>query len=296
MSSAGTSLVSMSKVLCALDLSPASSAILPFAVSIARHYGGKLLLVHVDSTKSVSSRPTSDNASDRQASVKRRLELMLGPRCDITHEALLDFGDFRPRLSALADKLEVDLIVVRTHGRRGISKLLRGSTAEEIIRSATRTVLTVGPCVSSGPDFQRILLVTDFSTAATRAVSVAFSLARAYHASLYFLHVNDWNVNEPPVEAKPKTLEFVSEQTRRRGLNAVAGEVIVKFGPRVETILDVATDREVDLIIMEERGGSKTMTRFATHLPGPSTYQVISEARCPVLTVNAATEKWQRGQ
>jgi nucleotide-binding universal stress UspA family protein len=223
--------------------------------------------------------------------VNQRLENMLVPLRDIPHDVLFDRGDLWPRLSALADKFEVDLLVLGTHGRRGISKLLRGSTAEEIIRSATRAVLTIGPCVSSGPEFQRILLVTDFSTAAVCAVPFAFSLARTYHASLHFLHVNDWNVNEPPVEAKPKTLAFLYEQTRKYELSAVGGEVIVKFGPYAETILEVATDREVDLIIMGERGGRRTMARFATHLPGLTAYQVISEAHCPVLTVPAIAEK-----
>ena len=296
MNSAGTSRVSLHKVLCAIDFSPASFMVLPFAASIARHYGGKLFLAHVAPAKnnSPSVPPTSDVASDQelmQASVEKRLNTMHGSLYDIPHEVLVDHGDFWPKLSAMADKFEIDLIVIGTHGRRGISKLLRGSTAEEIVRSATRAVLTIGPCVSGGPEFKRILFVTDFSAAAVRAVPFAFSLARTYHASLCFLHVNDWNVNEPPVEAKPKTLEFIYEQARKHGLSAVGGEVIVEFGPRAGTILEIATDREIDLIIMGERSGSKTMARFAAHLPGLTAYQVISEAHCPVLTVHATAEK-----
>ena len=131
--------------------------------------------------------PTSDVASDQklvQASVEQCLDTMLGCPCDVPHKVLFDHGDSWPKLSAMADRFEIDLIAIGTHGRRGISKLLRGSTAEEIVRSATRAVLTIGPCVSGRPEFTRILFVTDFSTAAVRAVPFAFSLARTYHASL----------------------------------------------------------------------------------------------------------------
>ena len=296
MSSAGMSRVSLNRILCAIDFSPASRMVLPFAASIAQHYGSKLFLAHVARAKN-NSPPvpaTTDIASDQElihASVEQRLDTMLGRLCDVSHEVLLDRGDFWPKLSALADKFEIDLIVIGTHGRRGIRKLLLGSTAEQIIRSATRAVLTIGPCVSGGPEFKRILFVTDFSTAAVRAAPFAFSLARTYHASLCFLHVNDWNINEPPVEAKPKTLEFIYEQVRKHGLSAVGGEVIVEFGPRSGTILENAIDREIDLIIMGERSGSKKMARFAAHLSGLTAYQVVSEAHCPVLTVHATAEK-----
>jgi nucleotide-binding universal stress UspA family protein len=277
MMSAGTTRVSLSNVLCATDFSQASATVMPFAASIARHYGSKLFLGHVEAA--TTNCPSIPLAS---------LDTML----DVPYEVLVEYGDFLPKLSAMADKFDIELIVIGTHGRRGITKLLRGSVAEEIIRSGTPAVLTVGPHVSGRPEFERILFVTDFSTAAVSAVPFAFSLAKTYHSSLCFLHVNDWNIDEPPVEAKPRTLKFIHEQTRRHGLSAVGAEVIVKFGPRAETILEIATDREIDLIIMGEHSFIKNrrIAQFAAHLPGLAAYQVISESRCPVLTVHANSE------
>ena len=82
MNSAGTSRVSLNKVLCAIDFSPASFMVLPFAASIARHYGGKLFLAHVAPAKnnSPSVPPTSDVASDQelmQACVEQCLDTKL---------------------------------------------------------------------------------------------------------------------------------------------------------------------------------------------------------------------------
>jgi nucleotide-binding universal stress UspA family protein len=297
MSSTETSWLSLDRVLCAIDFSPSSFIVLPFAASITRHYGGELFLAHVvpaeDTTPPVP--PTSHVAVDRalrQASVEKRLAGMLESLCDIRHEVHLDHGGVPQKLSAIADKCDVDLIVIGSHGFQGITKLLLGSIAEEIVRSATRPVLTIGPCVSGGPEFKRILFVTDFSAAAVRAVPYAFSLAQTCDASLCFLHVNDWDSGESPAEAKPKSLEFFREHAGKHGFNAVGGksEVIVEFGPRAESILQIARKREIDLIIMGERSSSSKMARVAAHLPGLTAYDVISQAHCPVLTVHAAGE------
>lgn len=296
MRSARTSRVSLNKILCAVDFFPGSLIALPFAANIARHYGGKLFLAHVAPSKDNrrSARSACDVPWDQelmQASIEERLDTMLGQLSDVPHAVLVDRGDFWAKLSAMASKIDIDLIVIGTHGRRGISKLLRGSSADQIIRSACHPVLTIGPCVAGGPEFKRILFVTDFSPAAVGAVPFVFSLARTYDASLYFLHVNDWNINERPMESKPRTLEFLYEQARRHVPSGVDGEVIVEFGPRVSTILEIAADREIDLIVMGERSGSEKMARFAAHLPGLTAYQVTSEAHCPVLTVHATAKE-----
>jgi nucleotide-binding universal stress UspA family protein len=300
MSSAEKSWVSFDRVLCAIDFSPSSFMVLPFAASIARHYGGELFLAHVvpaeDSSTSVP--PTSHVAVDQaltQASVEKRLNGMLANLCDIPHEVHLDYGGVSQKLSAIADKCDVDLIVIGSHGFQGIRKLLLGSIAEEIVRSATRPVLTIGPCVTGGPEFKRILFVTDFSAAAVRAVPYAFSLAHTRAASLCFLHVNDWDSGEPPAEAKPKTLEFVREHAGKHGFNVLGGqsEVMVEFGPRVGSILEIARHREIDLIIMGERSSNSRMAGVAAHLSGLTAYDLISHAHCPVLTVHATGESVQ---
>jgi nucleotide-binding universal stress UspA family protein len=100
--------------------------------SIARHYGGELFLAHVvpaeDATPPVP--PTSHVAVDQaltQASVEKRLAGMLESLCDIRHEVHLDHGGVPQKLSAIADKCDVDLIVIGSHGFQGIRKLLLGS-------------------------------------------------------------------------------------------------------------------------------------------------------------------------
>ncbi len=94
------------------------------------------------------------------------------------------------------------------------------------------------------------------------------------------MNENDWDSGESPAEAKPKALEFFREHAGKHGFNAVGGksEVIVEFGPRAGSILEIARKREIDLIIMGERRSSSKMARVAAHLPGLTAYEVISQA------------------
>jgi nucleotide-binding universal stress UspA family protein len=56
---------------------------------------------------------------------------------------LLKNGDPREVVDAVAQQIDADLIVMGTHGRRGLSRLLIGSVAEYVVRTASRPVLTV---------------------------------------------------------------------------------------------------------------------------------------------------------
>lgn len=282
-----TASVQLKNILFAADFSPGSLHAFPFAVSIARHYDGMLLLEHVTPTDEPGRSPGKPQPFEH---IQSEMEAALTSEKldDIPHEMLFGRGNICSRLLATAKERGMDLIVVGTHGLRGMKKALKGSTAEEIIFLATCPVLTVGPKVDRQADFKRILCATDFSPAAENAIPYALSLAEAYHASLLFLHVNDCSNNEKPIDAQPRTFKFVHEQLRRSSQGAAMearSQVKVDFGPRTDLILEAATDDEADLIVMGLHAGKGIKARIATHIPGSMTYDVIAQAPCPVLTV-----------
>ncbi len=282
--------VRLRKILYAMDFSPESMLAFPFAASIAKHYGGRIFLEHVVSEQDYHAVPFTSQAmlNQMEAQLEESLTSPSGNLHDIPHELLFDHGSVPSRLLAAAERCEIDLIVIGTHGLRGIKKLLKGSTAEEITSLATRAVLTVGPSVAQRSDFKRILYATDFSAAAANAMPYALSLADAYDASLFFLHVNDWGSKEPPVDAQPKTFRFVRDQLHKFGYGKTMearSQVIVDFGPRADLILEVVNDREADLIVMGIHTGGGIRTQIAARLPGSTAYDVASQAPCPVLTV-----------
>ncbi len=290
--SAPLSAPELRNILYATDLSPSSLLAFPFAVSIARHYGGKIFLAHIMPAEDDSPVPATSQATlDRlEAGIEEGLVAALGGLHDIPHEVILNHDSLRSKLIPVADNCRIDLIVIGTHGWRDVKKLLKGSTAEEIACAAARPVMTVGPHVSSELDFRHILCETDFSPASTHAMPFAFSLAQAYDASLLCLHVNDPDGKEPPVVAEQKTQEFFDEQVRRNASGRLAKQcrATVEFGSRTERILGTARTRAIDLIVMGLHATRGIKARIAAHFPGSTAHDVISEARCPVLTVPLA--------
>src|SRR5207248_11055703 len=96
-------------------------------------------------------------------------------------------------LERLIERHEIDLFVLGTHGRQGLSKLVMGSAAEEIFRRARCPVLTVGPKAARDPgnfeNWKTILFATDFSAGSLKALPYALSLAEENEAKLILLHL-----------------------------------------------------------------------------------------------------------
>ncbi|HEX3437864.1 MAG TPA: universal stress protein [Pseudacidobacterium sp.] len=277
-------------ILFAMDFSPDSLRAFPFAVAIALHSRGKVFVAHIVPGKGGETATLKERASlDKLLEIATEMGLNDSPGRlrDVPHEVLVDHGGISARLLATADKCKIDLVVIGTHGWRGIRKLLKGSSAQEIACLATRPVLAVGPGVSGQFDFKLILYVTDFLPSSIHALPYAVSLAQGYGAKLLVLHVNDSDSHEKPIEAAAKTSEFLGEYLTGYAMNVTPGKsnVIVDFGPRADLIVEHATRRQVNLIVMGLHHLGSIKARIASHLPGSIPYEVISKASCPVLIV-----------
>jgi nucleotide-binding universal stress UspA family protein len=208
----------------------------------------------------------------------------------IRHHELVREGFISEVLSELIGRFEIDLIVLGTHGRGGIKKLVLGSVAEEIVDSAYCPVLTVGPHVSSklGPELKlrRILYATDLQPGSARALTYALWLAERDHAYLTVLHViktlADVPLGHPEAEretARKRLAQLLPPETTL----SVETEFIVGTGAPAEHILKVAEDQGADLIVMGPHRASPA--RVSARLPWVTPHRVLGHARCPVLTV-----------
>ncbi|MFO0915473.1 MAG: universal stress protein [Pirellulales bacterium] len=131
------------KILFPTDFSPASEAALPLAMSLARDTGATLVMVHVIEPPAVYSAGDFAIGVPAPADVTREsLEAMRVPDPNIPVERRVIDGEPGRAILELANTLGVDLIVMGTHGRSGIRRLLMGSVAEEVLRGAKCPVLT----------------------------------------------------------------------------------------------------------------------------------------------------------
>jgi universal stress protein A len=133
------------KILFPTDYSTAGQAALEMATSLARDRGAKLLIVHVEEPPMAYGggelyygieEPNRDD-------LRRMLAEVLPTDPAVGYEHRLIVGSPASAIVHLAEKEGVDMIVMPTHGRTGVLRLLMGSVAEEVVRKAKCPVLTV---------------------------------------------------------------------------------------------------------------------------------------------------------
>src|SRR5215510_9211114 len=188
--------VRFDKILFATDFSEASRHAQRYAIALARLFDSRLFALHVESPAG-SLMPYGEvspylkekmrEVSDHQM---RALQESLNIE-GIPFACILEQGDIKERISEIIRQYSIDLVVLGTHGRQGMSRTLLGSTAESVFRSINVPVLTVGP--HSDPFNPRqpighIVYATDFSADSEAAAPHALSLAGEFHTGLTVLH------------------------------------------------------------------------------------------------------------
>ena len=137
--------MSAKKILVPSDFSQASDAILPLATSIVRDRDAEILFVHVQEPPVAYAAgelyygPIEPDA-DALKQMLNRLQ-PTDPKVPCRHQMLL--GEPATEIVRMAEDLGVDMIVMGTHGRSGLARMLMGSVAEKVVRRATCPVLTV---------------------------------------------------------------------------------------------------------------------------------------------------------
>ena len=133
------------KILFPTDFSPYGQEALRWATSLARDTGATLIIVHVEEPpmaygggEMYLGAEEGDREELRKALVK---VLPTDPKIPFQHKLLV--GDPATAVVEVAEQEGVDFIVMGTHGRSGLSRLLMGSVAEAIVRKAKCPVLTV---------------------------------------------------------------------------------------------------------------------------------------------------------
>jgi nucleotide-binding universal stress UspA family protein len=285
-----TTRIAISNILLATDFSEVSQVALGYACNLARWYGSKIFVTHVVPHEPYLSVPLEPIPIDLDLFWNREKQSMaafVAARAleEIPHEDILQRGELWDVISDVIERHKIDLIVAGTHGRQGLRKVVLGSVAEKIYRQAKCPVLTVRPEVSETHkmswQLKHILFATDFSETSLHALPYALSLAEENQASLIFLHV------APLVPYQYK--ESIAETTRKRLEGLMPAEpwcnpdFVVTFDFPTQGILQVARDREVDLIVLGVN--RRASVGLSSHLPWSTASDVVSAAPCPVLTV-----------
>lgn len=284
--------VSFKTILFATDFSPASEVALPYLLSLARGYKSKVIVAHavpIEPLAGITPVPSLAEIDLEWKDAQQEMQKYRDSQAfaGLRHEFVLERGNLLEVVSDLIAHESVELVVLGTHGRRGLRKLFAGSIAEQIFRKATCPILTVGPdaeaCAPQGWKPRRILFATEFSTGSLHALPYAVSLADENQAELVLLHVVPLVPWEQQAELAGLYQKRLQELVPQDSQHACRMEFAVRFDLAAPGIISMAKDTRPDLIVM---GAHPThLLGIESHVPGATAYEVISNAHCPVLTV-----------
>ena len=287
-------LVSLHNILVAIDFSPCSQIALHCAAVLARQANGKVSLAHILPFAPMTPIPMDAGPLFSVPCGKdprfRMKELFSSPElAGIGGETLLGQGDLWPELQSMIEQHDIDLVVIGTHGREGLKKLVLGSVAEEVFRRAPCPVVTVGPhvepaCFEQGV-LRRVLFASDLSYSSRHALPYVTMLAQQHRAPLTLLHVLASAVPDAEFNATASVEREIDEAREELLELAPPGfdaDVVVEVGIPGEIIVRVARAQHASLIVM---GLHAQPVLAATHLPWTTAHRVVCDAHCPVMTV-----------
>jgi nucleotide-binding universal stress UspA family protein len=295
-------------ILFPTDFTPHARAALKYAAAFAHEGRGRVVLFSVQEgsvpanlltlPERIFEEPEKQWLQQLRGGVK---EILADPMLDgLEVDPVIIEGEPAPEIARAVRDFQIDLVTIVTHGRKGLSRALWGSTAEEIISEAPCPVLTIRPPQRDFVEHRgshteirlnRILLATNFRPSSVPASQIAAEFAGRFNAELHAVYVigdyMDQMAEMFPESAGAKVSqlrEYVSE--RMTTFEREAGSRIITHiseGRPYEEIVRLATARDVDLIII---GTSVHSSLFGgAPVLGSEIERVVRNAPCPVLSV-----------
>ena len=288
-------------ILVPLDGSDFAEQSLPAARSLAEAYGGRITLTSVVPVQRLSEDTPIPQWQHEQVERSRaKLDAYLETvavrlrEADLTVDKEVLVGSVAEAINRLVDERDIDIVVYSTRGRGGIQRWLLGSVATRLIQLLTRPLLIIRPRVGSPPpimDFKKILVTLDGSEFAERVLPFArasipygteiilLTIPQIPEAHQYGAVVEEIQQLREYVEQRSQTyLEDVAESLSESGLET---RVIVKGTRPAETIVQVAEEEDVDIIMLATHGRGGFDRLFV----GSVADRVVQFATCPVFLV-----------
>ena len=295
-------MITIKKILCPVDFFPASEAAVKYAAALALNYEAELYLLHVVATIVPTSFevaiPPADITQLVEEGSRRELKKLEAAVRDtgVQVHAELRSGDVFDEIKRTIEIEQPDLIVMGTHGRRGVERWFMGSTTEKLLRHSPVPLVTIRESGEKFLDtrFQRILVTTDFSEGTLDALNYAFSVAQENESKVTLLHV----LHDAGADSFGKYREAVVNGVRKQLDDLVPAEARnwcdivsrVESGVPYRVILQALDDEKIDLLVMNIHG--KGMLDRA--LLGSTAERVVRAASCPVMMIPPLKRKPKR--
>ena len=195
-----------------------------------------------------------------------------------------------------AQHTHADLIVVGTHGRRGVARLFLGSFAESLLLHSSLPILMVGSGTHHLRKYDQILFPTDFGPQSELVFPIVLNLAKELRSKLILFHSIQKPIHLPLRFVPPGALETGIEAEKERLLKksksyiemgnpyGVEVNVVIECSETAAAteILNFSQDHKIPLIAMPAQSGA-----IASTIAGSTTRHVVRGAHCPVWVLHA---------
>ena len=307
-------MVKIERILCPVDFSEFSHHALAYATAMASWYGARVTVLHahflgVPPWVLASETGFSGTEAQRLSAAHRaqlttelqRFAATVGTS-DVEVDFIVDEGD-EPAATIVraSETTHADVIVLGTHGRSGVGRIVLGSVTEHVLHLAPCPVLAVPPRASAAAAIPRlfghVVVATDFSDAAAASLTYALSLAQEANSRLTLLHV----VEPPPLRDEdewaaraagiPSVVDAMKASAARQLAAAIPASARdwcrvterMEVGRPHREILRVAAEEGAGLVVLGAHGYGVLERVFF----GSTAHHVVRRATCPVLAVRA---------
>jgi nucleotide-binding universal stress UspA family protein len=287
------------KILVPVDFSDITNAVLRTAKRVCEAHGGEVVLFHAVSPALYIPYPESlsldvidvkvlqeiESRKRREAEEKLRgLQDFLRP---VGSRILVEVGDPRDLILEAEEREDPDLVVMGSHRKGLVEKILIGSTAEKVVKHSLKPMIVIK---GSEPTFSgKVLIAYDFSRTAENMIGFALKFLKPFRVPVEILHVEE-PIEIPLVERVGKAIYAKYREEKRKYMRTVesrfaeAGfEVSVVFregeDPAGEIIRRVEEDGKVDLLIM----GSRGLSGLRRIILGSTSSEVFRKVEIPIL-------------
>jgi nucleotide-binding universal stress UspA family protein len=210
--------------------------------------------------------------------------LCMGSLHRVAHKEIVAAGPAAGWITETAREVNADLIVMGSHGRSGLGKVVLGSVAEKTMRHTGCPVLVVGPqCGLRYRPLRQMVLAVEKPIYGLRATQYACAIAQKFAARLVIAQVL-------PEQDESGHSAQIEEQSAREELQLMVPDdaelashvdIRVMRGEVTEEVLHLARIREAGLLMVAPR----TRTAFADRAPWSTLADIVRWADCPVLAV-----------
>jgi nucleotide-binding universal stress UspA family protein len=273
---------------------PANQKAFAFALAQAREFGANLILFHVYDTLVVAASESSGVRYYDYAAAARSEKHHLEPLAQKAKEAgvqcevVVRPGLAADQILAYTREREIDRIVMGTHSPGPIGKLLVGSVAEAVLRTARIPVYIVGPAVVDGAyrnyATRTILCATSLHEPSKVVAAFAAELALQHNARLILQHVI--RPQERAEEMAGRTLDQIEHDMLMLVpadlQQKIAIQTVMVPGDPTEELLYQTKAQEADLVVLGAQGASA----FAAVTRHGVVYKVLAHSLCPVITLS----------